>query len=92
MDDRLAVDHALCLREEGTVHGDYIGLSQKPFQGDIFSKLFSKFVFMLVIPDANAHIDFLQAIAGFIEDEDLMGDLAETKDITKLIAYLKENM
>ena len=55
-------------------------------------KVMAQFVFMLVIPDANAHIDFLQAIAGFIEDEDLMGDLAETKDITRLISYLKENM
>ena len=55
-------------------------------------EVMAQFVFMLVIPDANAHIDFLQAIAGFIEDEDLMGDLAETKDITKLIGYLKENM
>lgn len=52
----------------------------------------AQFVFMLVIPDADAHIDFLQAIAGYIEDEELLGDLAETKDITKLIAYLKENM
>ncbi len=52
----------------------------------------AQFVFMLVIPDADAHLDFLQAIAGFIEDEELLGDLAETKDITKLISYLKENM
>ena len=52
----------------------------------------AQFVFMLVIPDADAHLDFLQAIAGFIEDEELLGDLAETKDISSLIAYLKENM
>ena len=52
----------------------------------------AQFVFMLVIPDANAHIDFLQAIAGFIEDETLLQDLGETKDITKLVSYLKENM
>ena len=52
----------------------------------------AQFVFMLVIPDADAHLDFLQAIAGFIEDEELLGDLAETKDITNLISYLKENM
>ena len=52
----------------------------------------AQFVFMLVIPDADAHLDFLQAIASFIEDEELLGDLAETKDISSLIAYLKENM
>ena len=52
----------------------------------------AQFVFMLVIPDADAHLDFLQAIAGFIEDEELLGDFAETKDIASLISYLKENM
>lgn len=58
-------------------------------QGDAVE---AQFVFMLVIPDANAHIDFLQAIAGYIEDEELLGDLAESKDISKLVSYLKENM
>ncbi len=52
----------------------------------------ARFVFMLVIPDADAHLNFLQAIAGFIEDEDLLSDLAETKDISRLISYLKDNM
>lgn len=52
----------------------------------------AQFVFMLVIPDANAHIDFLQAIAGYIEDEELLKGLAETKDISNLVSYLKENM
>ncbi len=58
-------------------------------EGDLVQ---AQFVFMLVIPDANAHIDFLQAIAGFIENEDLMKNLSESKDISQLISYLRENM
>ena len=60
--------------------------------GGVGDPVKAEFVFMLVIPDANAHIDFLQAIAGFIEDEGKMGELSATRDINKLIGYLKENL
>ena len=52
----------------------------------------AEFVFMLVIPDANAHVDFLQAMAGFIGDDAKMGELSVTRDISGLIDYLKENL
>lgn len=60
--------------------------------GGMGDQVQARFVFMLVIPDAAAHIDFLQAIAGYIEDDALLGKLCESKDITELIDYLKENM
>ena len=60
--------------------------------GGMGDQVNARFVFMLVITDPNAHIDFLQAICGFIEDEACMKELNETKDLSKLIDYLKASM
>ncbi len=49
----------------------------------------ARFVFLLVLPDADAHIDFLQALSDFISDEELMKRFAETKDIDFMIDCLK---
>ena len=51
----------------------------------------ARFVFLLVLPDAEAHIDFLQALSDFISDEELMNRFAETEDMDFLIGCLKRN-
>ena len=51
----------------------------------------AKFVFLLVLPDAEAHIDFLQALSDFIADEKLMKQFAAAEDIDFLIDCLKRS-
>jgi galactitol PTS system EIIA component len=48
----------------------------------------AEYVFMLVIPDADAHIDFLRTLAEFIEDEERMQVLLDTRDVDYLISAL----
>jgi len=54
-------------------------------QGD---EVQAKIVFLLVIPNADAHIAFLQALASFIADKDQLSLLDRTKDINLLISYM----
>ncbi len=51
----------------------------------------ARFVFLLLIPDADAHIDFLQALSDFISDEALLKQFAESEDMDFLIACLKRS-
>lgn len=48
----------------------------------------AEIVFLLIIPDADEHISFLQSLASFIEDETQLSLLSRTKDIDHLIAYM----
>lgn len=50
------------------------------------------FVFLLVIPDASAHIEFLSSMAEFIEDPDRLKKMHDSKDISELIVFLREHM
>lgn len=54
-------------------------------QGDIVQ---AQIVFLLVIPDADAHISFLQSLASFIENESQLSLLSRTKDINHLVSYM----
>ena len=51
----------------------------------------ARFVFLLVLPDAEAHIDFLQALSDFIADEELMKRFAETENMDFLIGCLRRS-
>ena len=52
----------------------------------------ANFVFMLVIPDAEAHIEFLSAFSTFIEDKSHLETLAKTRDIDWFLGYLNTAM
>jgi PTS system galactitol-specific IIA component len=58
-------------------------------QGDIVK---ARFVFLLLIPDADTHLQFLQTLAEFIEDEAKLSNLGKTKDITPLLEFFKKNL
>ena len=58
-------------------------------QGELVS---AKFVFMLVIPDADTHITFLQGLASFIEDEQKLTLFDQTKDINYLVSFMSTAM
>ena len=58
--------------------------------GGMGGEVLARFVFLLIIPDADAHISFLQALAGFIEDGDRLSELERTKDISSLLDYLNQ--
>ena len=60
--------------------------------GGMGGEVQAKFVFMLVIPDAEAHIAFLQGLATFIEDETRLRLLEETKDVNRLIEFLSQTV
>lgn len=61
-----------------------------PFQpmGGQGDEVQAKIVFLLIIPDADAHIAFLQTLASFIADEAQLSLLDRTKDIPHLISYM----
>ena len=63
-----------------------------PFQpmGGLGGEVQARFIFLLTIPSAEAHIDFLQALATVIEDEERLKELEETQDINRLIEYLRQ--
>ncbi len=58
-------------------------------QGDMVK---ARFVFLLLIPDADTHLQFLQTLAEFIEDEDKLANLGKTKDINPLLQFFKDNL
>lgn len=58
-------------------------------QGDMVK---ARFVFLLLIPDADTHLHFLQTLAEFIEDEAKLADLGKTKNIAPLLEFFKKNL
>jgi len=52
----------------------------------------ARFVFLLLIPDADTHLKFLQTLAEFIEDEAKLETLGKTKDLTPLLEFFKQNL
>lgn len=52
----------------------------------------ARFIFLLLIPDAESHIDFLQTLAEFIENEDRLKTLGETNDIKPLLDFFKQKL
>jgi PTS system galactitol-specific IIA component len=56
--------------------------------GDVLARV----ILLLVIPDAEAHIGFLRAMAGFIEDEQLLQEFGTTRNVDMLIGYLKQEL
>jgi PTS system galactitol-specific IIA component len=70
-----------------------VGLLEQPavFQpmGGQGAEVLAKIILLLVIPDADTHVDFLRALSGFIEDPDLLEDLRRTENVGQLIEYLK---
>ena len=90
----IAIPHAD--PEWTTVPAMVIGVLEKPAafdpmggQGDAVQ---ASFVFLLVIPDANAHISFLQALSSFIEDEAQLRRLDVTRDVSLLINHLQKEL
>lgn len=73
-----------------------VGVLEQPavFQpmGGQGAEVLAKIILLLVIPDADTHVDFLRALSGFIEDPDLLDDLSRTEDVGRLIAYLKAEL
>ncbi len=57
--------------------------------GGVGGEVKANFVFMLVIPDAEAHIEFLSAFSTFIEDKTHLETLARTRDVNWFLDYLK---
>ncbi|HEX2980449.1 MAG TPA: PTS sugar transporter subunit IIA [Anaerolineaceae bacterium] len=76
--------------------GMVIGVCDQPvvFQpmGGLGGDVHARFIFLLAIPDAEAHISFLQALAGFIEDGERLSELERTKDVSALIEYLQQTV
>ncbi len=52
----------------------------------------ASFIFLLVIPDADAHIRFLQALSSFIENEELLRGLDQSRDVNVLIDHLRKEL
>ncbi len=76
--------------------GMVIGVMGEPviFQpmGGIGGDVQARFVFMLVIPDADSHIEFLSALSSFIEDEDRLSTLEKTRDMNSFLDFLNTSM
>lgn len=76
--------------------GMVVGVMDKPviFQpmGGYGGDVMAKFVFMLIIPDADSHIEFLSALSSFIEDADRLANLEKTRDIEGFLQFLDQAM
>ena len=55
-------------------------------------EVLARFVLLLVIPDAGTHVDFLRALSGFIENEDLLAKFNTTQDVAILTDYLRARL
>jgi PTS system galactitol-specific IIA component len=76
--------------------GMVVGVLDEPviFQpmGGYGGDVAAKFVFMLVIPDPDAHIEFLSALSSFIESKERLTHLEETRDIQGFLSFLSSAM
>lgn len=70
-----------------------IGLLEQPvvFQpmGGQGSEVQASLIFMLTLSDPSAHIDFLRAFSKIIEDEEVMNQYQQTRDIQLLLNRLR---
>ncbi len=73
-----------------------VGISTHPVafepMGGEGDKVQARFIFMLLIPDAETHMQFLQTLAEFIEDEAKLSQMGKTNDVTPLIDFFRSRM
>jgi len=73
-----------------------VGILQQPasFQpmGGQGPEVLATFVLLLVIPSADAHVEFLRALTGFIEDQRLLEELGRTQNVELLTEYLRSEL
>jgi PTS system galactitol-specific IIA component len=90
----IAIPHAD--PEWTTTPGMVVGVLENPvpFQpmGGVGDDVMASFVFMLVIPDAEAHMTFLQALAEYIENEAYLMELGNSRDINPLLDFLAQKL
>lgn len=76
--------------------GMVVGVLDEPvvFQpmGGYGGDVMAKFVFMLIIPDADSHIEFLSALSTFIEDGERLANLEKSRDIEGFLQFLDQAM
>ena len=65
-----------------------------PFEpmGGVGDVVMAKIVIMLVIPDADTHIEFLSAFSTFIEEKSRLDRLVDSRDIEWFVSCLKMTM
>jgi PTS system galactitol-specific IIA component len=70
-----------------------VGLLEQPAafepMGGQGSQVLARIILLLIIPDADAHIEFLRAISGLIEDPRRFQEFDKTEDIDLLLKHLK---
>lgn len=73
-----------------------IGILEEPaeFQpmGGQGPEVKARFILLLVIPDADTHVEFLRALSGFIEDERRLAEFGRTQDVALLTAFLRADL
>lgn len=91
---QIAIPHAD--PEWTLVPGMVVGMLDEPVEfqpmGGQGEDVLARIILLLVIPDADAHINFLRALSAFIEDEARLAEFSATRNLETLVTYLREEL